>query len=128
MLRFESGGKAGQGPAGIRTTLSTTVSTPLNLSLWVTDDDVRKRETEARGQALGVAWSKFRGSGKVVFGVVAPKIDSGGRATTTATFSELGDYVLRVLAWDASGPQASIMAGGFQCCWTNGYVRVTVSR
>jgi len=49
-----------------------------------------------------------------------------GKATTTATFSEAGDYVLRVLAWDASGAQGPTMAGGFQCCWTNGYVRVDV--
>ncbi len=46
--------------------------------------------------------------------------------TTTATFSEPGEYVLRVLAWDDSGSQAAVMAGGFFCCWTNGYVTVQV--
>ena len=47
-------------------------------------------------------------------------------AVTTATFSEPGEYVLRVLAWDDSGNQAAVMAGGFFCCWTNGYVTVQV--
>jgi hypothetical protein len=34
--------------------------------------------------------------------------------------------VLRVLAWDDSGGQSAIMAGGFFCCWTNAYVSVQV--
>jgi hypothetical protein len=50
----------------------------------------------------------------------------GGKATTIATFSEPGEYVLRVLAWDDSGGQSAIMAGGFFCCWTNGFVTVRV--
>ena len=40
---------------------------------------------------------------------------------TTATFSEPGEYVLRVFANDRSG------GGGSQCCWTNAFVRVNVS-
>ena len=55
-----------------------------------------------------------------------PGIGSGGRAVTTATFDAPGDYVLRVLAWDDSGPQGPTMAVGFQCCWTNAYVDVRV--
>ena len=41
-------------------------------------------------------------------------------ATTTATFSEPGDYLLRVQAIDGTG------SFEFYCCWTNGYVEVTV--
>lgn len=44
--------------------------------------------------------------------------------TTIATFSEPGDYVVRVRATD-SGIEA---AGHSQCCWTNGFVKVTVTR
>ena len=47
---------------------------------------------------------------------------SGGKATTTATFSAPGDYILRLQANDASG----VGGGGFQCCWTNAHVAVTV--
>jgi hypothetical protein len=45
---------------------------------------------------------------------------------TTATFTEPGEYVLKVVAWDDSGGPGTVLADGFQCCWTNGYVKVTV--
>jgi len=45
------------------------------------------------------------------------------RAETTATFSEPGLYTLRVVGNDASGDGG----GGFQCCWTNPLVKVTVA-
>jgi hypothetical protein len=126
VIRFAPQGKTGQGPAGIRTSLTGTVAKPVTLTVWATDDDVRKRESRP-GPGLGLNWSKYRGPGPVTFAAAAPKI-AGGQATTTATFGEPGEYVLRVLAWDASGSQGSVMAGGFQCCWTNGYVRVVVKQ
>jgi hypothetical protein len=46
-----------------------------------------------------------------------------GKATVTATFSEAGEYVLRVRANDASGLAG---AGHAQCCWSNGFVKVIV--
>ena len=45
-----------------------------------------------------------------------------GKATTTATFSEPGEYELYVVANDYSGEGGA----GFQCCWTNGLVKVSV--
>jgi hypothetical protein len=45
-----------------------------------------------------------------------------GKATTSATFSEAGDYVLHVTVNDYSGDGG----GGFQCCWTTGLVKVSV--
>jgi hypothetical protein len=70
------------------------------------------------------SWSKFRGPGDVAFSQARPTLDrgNGGKATTTATFSAPGDYILRVQANDASGEGG----GGFQCCWTNAHVAVTV--
>jgi hypothetical protein len=93
--------------------------------VWVTDDNVRRRD-DGRAAPGGVAWSKYRGAGQVAVSERSPAIVDG-RAETTATFAEPGQYVLRVLAWDASGGQGATMAGGFQCCWTNGYVEVTVA-
>ena len=57
---------------------------------------------------------------------------SGGESKTMATFSEPGDYVLRVLASDASaitedGRLFVAGAGYAQCCWTNGFVNVKVT-
>ena len=51
--------------------------------------------------------------------------DPQGRATTTATFSEPGEYVIRVRG-DAHGNVDSSDAD--QCCWTNGYWKVLVTR
>jgi hypothetical protein len=50
---------------------------------------------------------------------------AGGSAPTEAVFGEPGAYVLRVRANDASGVSG---AGHAQCCWSNGFVTVTVSK
>jgi hypothetical protein len=127
-IKFDPAGKTAQGHGGITSHLSVAWPAPATLTVWATDDGIRKRESEGRsGPALGVNWSKFRGPGKVTFAEAAPKLGAAGKATTTATFTEPGEYTLRVLAWDSSGPQGTIMAGGFYCCWTNGYVKVNVT-
>jgi hypothetical protein len=84
--------------------------------------------------SVGITWQKFRGPGTVTFAAAKPKVEKipdgtipkkdkfNGKATTTATFSEPGDYILRVYATDSSGEGG----GGFLCCWTNAEVKVTV--
>ncbi len=116
----------GQGPLGVGSELTATVSAPTPITVWATDDGVRKSRAATRPARFGVVWSKYRGAGTVTFDDTAPPIDETGKAVTTATFDELGEYVLRVLAWDDSGGQSAIMAGGFFCCWTNGFVTVQV--
>ncbi len=106
--------------------LTAAVSAPTPITVWASDDGVRKARATARPARFGVVWSKYRGAGTVTFDNATPRIDESGMAVTTATFSEPGEYVLRVLAWDDSGNQAAVMAGGFFCCWTNGYVTVQV--
>jgi len=73
---------------------------------------------------LAINWSKFRGPGDVKFDNVRPSIDraANGKSTVNATFSAPGDYVLRIEGNDSTGAGG----GGFQCCWTNAYVGVTV--
>lgn len=124
-VRFNRADNGAQGPAGARTSMSASVGNPATLRLWVTDDGVKKRPSD-RPAIIGVAWSKFRGPGSIAFTELRPKIGEDGETTTTATFSEAGDYIVRLLAWDESGGQGLIMAGGFQCCWTNGYISVRV--
>ena len=46
----------------------------------------------------------------------------GAMVSSNATFSAPGEYWLRVQANDESGEGG----GGFQCCWTNAYVKVSV--
>ena len=117
----------GQGPLGARSELTARVSAPTPVMVWATDDGVRKSRATGRPARFGVVWSKYRGAGPVTFDNAAPAIDESNRAVTTATFGEPGEYVLRVLAWDDSGGQSDIMAGGFFCCWTNGYVTIQVN-
>ena len=60
----------------------------------------------------------------MTFGKRSPSVDEKtGKATTTATFTTAGEYILRVQVNDATGEGG----GGFQCCWTNAHVKVVVS-
>jgi hypothetical protein len=74
---------------------------------------------------IRVVLSKYRGPGDVTFSTATPAVDmkDGGKTTATATFSAPGEYWLRVQVNDRSGDGG----GGFQCCWTNTYVRVNVT-
>jgi hypothetical protein len=73
---------------------------------------------------LALTWSKFRGPGDVKFDNAKPAIDraNGGKSTVNATFGAPGDYILRIEGNDSTGAGG----GGFQCCWTNAHVSVTV--
>jgi len=73
---------------------------------------------------IAITWTMFRGPGEVKFENQKPKVavDEGGKATTTATFSAPGEYILRVQGNDSTGEGG----GGFQCCWTNAHVAVSV--
>ena len=97
------------------------------LTVWASEvserspDDVVNRD----GVAVEVTWFKHRGpAAEVVFDPWQITIEDGpGEATTAATFSEPGDYILRVRVDNWAANDSS---GGDQCCWTNGYVPVTV--
>lgn len=111
-------------PRGISTTFQTKLSDPLPLTVWVTDDMRQNPGVQAAPRPLSVSWSKFRGPGGVTFVNPRPEVDkTDGKATTTATFTTPGEYILRVQVNDASGDGG----GGFQCCWTNAHVKVTIS-
>jgi hypothetical protein len=75
-----------------------------------------------------VMWKVHRGSAPVKFADDVIRLFNGGdtdkvmEATTTATFSAAGDYMLRAQVNDNSGDGG----GGEQCCWTNALVKVTV--
>jgi len=72
---------------------------------------------------VAVGWSVFRGPGPVTFQNARPRVDpADGNASTTATFGVPGEYLLRLQANDSSGDGG----GGFQCCWTNVLVAVSV--
>ena len=50
---------------------------------------------------LAVTWLHWRGPGTVTFDSRVPEIGDGGRAVTTVSFSEPGEYILQAVADDA---------------------------
>ena len=127
VLRFLPGGPTHTGPPrGITTSLSTTLPETLVLTVWATDKPAKRAGPPPPGPHapdLAIVWSMFRGPGQVTFANDKPDINKAdGKTTTTATFSAPGEYVLRVQANDSSGDGGT----GFQCCWTNALIKVTV--
>jgi len=133
-LSFSEKGPFVQGPRGQSTALTASVGTPLEIPLWVADDaNVALGATRPRTPPVVLLWNKFRGRGQVTFSNQRPPVQEAqfdappntvfrGKAVTTATFSEPGDYVLHVIANDWSGEGGR----GVVCCWTNAQVKVQV--
>jgi len=137
VLRFEEDGQAAQGPAGITVPRTAKAGTPVDLTVWVRDDAKLTTSSGAAPRNLGppvtLRWTKFRGPGTVAFSNARPEVEKlsggtpgvpfAGKSTTTATFSAPGEYILHVVLNDYSGEGGQ----GFQCCWTNGEVKVSVA-
>lgn len=128
-IRFSSGGEGHTGPpVGIAHSVSGSMGTPLELSVWTTDvkpSDNLRAASRFQRQALIVRWHVVRGPGDVTFSESEQEFEDSSEQNpkTAATFSEPGEYLLRVEALDETGEGGS----GFQCCWTSAAVRVTVS-
>jgi hypothetical protein len=133
VVSFDGGGSV-QGPRPITASLTSTVANPLVLKVAVSDDaSVIPGERKPKTPPVTLVWSKFRGPGSVTFDNARPTVEKvddpapggaafNGKATTLATFSEPGEYMLYLAANDWSGPGGR----GFQCCWTNALVKVSV--
>lgn len=119
VLRLAANGPEGYGRNGLSgEPRAVSVGAPLALSAWV--------EHTEPGTWLG--WTKHQGPGDVTFS--APEVvvaEPSGSGTTTASFAAPGDYVLRVQAINDPGPRNPTGGFEFHCCWTNGYVTVTVT-
>lgn len=135
-ISFGKDGPMVQGPRPISVDQMAALNSPLTLTVWVADDAKVPPGTPARAAKatpVSVAWSKFRGPGLVTFSSDRPAVEKSdwnppppavfaGSASTSVTFSEPGEYILRLVANDVSGDGGR----GFQCCWTNAFVNVTV--
>ncbi|MSR22795.1 MAG: hypothetical protein EXR92_04515 [Gemmatimonadetes bacterium] len=149
-VRFSPDGPMGIGPLGIfhPETFRTSVGRPITVTAWV--EDRGERELRSVNMTL---W-KHQGpvGGEILFESLVPQSVGGpgqgpgqepggggpeGRsiqipregekahlAQFTASFSQPGDYVIRVRIDNFGGGDSS---PGNMCCWTNGYVRVTVT-
>lgn len=90
---------------------------PLPISLSVTPP------AEVDAKPWLVLWGKQRGSGTTSFERAEINLAAGeSLASTTVTFDEPGEYLLRAQA--VSGGRGSF---GFHCCWTNAYLQVQVT-
>src|SRR5262245_44946278 len=101
------------------TVLASPTSTTLSLS--ATDDGLPKRRGEPVG--MTVLWAKYRGPGDVRFSSTSAKLENGN-TTTSASFTEPGDYILQAIVAHGSGESAGNF--GYHCCWTNAQVKITV--
>ncbi len=103
--------------------LTVAVGKPLALSVIAKDD--AKAEPAARAAApVDITWFHHQGPGPVVFAPPNSRLTAtGGTANTVATFSTPGEYLLRIRANDS----AVAGAGHAQCCWSNAFIRVTVT-
>jgi hypothetical protein len=133
VLSFEEKGQSVQGPQGLSVARTAKVGSPLPLTVWVSDDAKFTSSSGVRPKDLGspvtLKWVMFRGPADVTFGSDKPAVEKlagsapfNGKGITSATFTEPGEYILHVTANDYSGEGGQ----GFQCCWTNGQVKVTV--
>jgi hypothetical protein len=140
-LGFSEGGPFLQGPPlKVEQTLTATAGKPVELKVFGGDDNIIPPGAQfggGRGRGpstpFTVTWLKFRGPGDVTFEKPRPAVQKAdfkapapavfaGIATTNATFSAPGDYILEVVGNDISGDGGR----GFQCCWTTVQVKVTV--
>ncbi len=113
-----------------------TVGVPMSLDMSA-DDDAQYSSganTPLTGASppVELVISKYRGPGAVTIAEPKAKMTAikggkpdqpfSGKAATTVTFDEPGDYLLHVTANDYSGNGG----GGAACCWTTAMVKVSV--
>lgn len=133
-IGFTEAGPFVQGPGGQSTSITTTWPNPTPLGLWVADDaHVAPGQRQLGTTPVFVSFRQYRGPGSVTFSAERPMVEKAefpappgaiftGKVTASATFSEPGEYIVLVVANDWSG----VGGGGFQCCWTNAQIKVSV--
>jgi len=129
-LALAEGGPWFAGPGGDFTTVEAEVWAPTPLTVWARDDGGSASNVRASGREgvpVTLTWFKHSGPGDVTFDYEEKSNlipIEGGSMTTNATFGEPGEYIIRIRANDSSGVSG---AGHSQCCWTNAFMRVTVT-
>lgn len=129
VLTFSQGGDKFTGPpVGVAASYTGKVKEPLTLSVWVEDPKSPNESSPARGRGgpppvATISMHKFRGPGDVTFDKARlPVTKQGDMVSAAATFSAPGEYLVRVQANDESGEGGA----GFQCCWTNTYLKIII--
>jgi hypothetical protein len=135
-IRFTRDGPEGSGREGIMgPRIRASVGTPVTLSVFVRDRGERDQYEVPSFFQVGTEWIMHQGPGMIDFEnpiITGRQREEAARegasgdwaeVTTQATFSEPGDYVIRLRVDNFAAPDTSF---GNQCCWSNGYLPVTV--
>ena len=139
-VRFTRDGPEGSGREGVmgpRVTAS--VGTPVTLSAYVQDRGARGQYEVDNLYQVGTEWILHQGPAIPEFESAAMtgrareeaagegamiSSDDWTEASTQATFMAPGDYVIRLRADNWAAPDSKM---DNQCCWSNGYLPVTVT-
>jgi hypothetical protein len=153
MVGFGENGQRARGNQALVEDFSGQVTAGEPVVLTVNVEDISQRDpNDIRfGEPLdvGIHWSHHQGPGSIEFtrhestpepeaqevpagaparfrrGPAPNEVDvkGSGVASVYATFSEPGEYMVRVMVENWSAPDSS---QGDQCCWSNAYQRITV--
>jgi hypothetical protein len=129
-VRFSPEGAESRGPQGlVAQRVSAKVGVPVTLTAMVQDRGERDGyDVEKAVFPVNATWELHQGPAAVAF---EPKAQSGiegegwAVASTQATFSQPGEYMMRVRVDNFGAPDSRF---DYVCCWSNGYVPVTVTR
>ena len=125
-VRVEPDGETAIGRVGVWTQTPLPVEVGQPLTLWAWGQDHGERD-EGELTELNMTWLKHQGpvGENVQFEPETARTPvGGGELTTTATFSEPGEYVVRVRVDNFTTSDSSFAD---QCCWSNGYYRIVVT-
>ena len=121
MLRFDPTDPWAQGLTGTgKGPLTARVGEPLEVSAWVNSGETLYEEPTS-----WLYWMHYSGPGDVAFSedeIEVTLVEGEGMGMTSVTFSEPGDYVLLVQSIETLRNSFE-----YHCCWTNGWVGVTVT-
>ena len=127
-IRFTVDGEESNSTEGIwAERVEAKVGVPVTLTALVQDRGVRERyETKKDIYPVTAAWLWHSGPGEIVFSNASELIDSEGwgSASTDATFTEPGEYVVRLRVDNFEAEDSGF---DYVCCWSNAYVPVTVT-
>ncbi len=120
-MRFDPAQPYVQGLAGTRHgPLTARVGRPLEIPVYVNSGETLNQRPES-----WLYWMLYSGPGDVTFSEEQVRIEltnKEGMGSTSATFSEPGNYVLLVQSIETLRNSFE-----YHCCWTNGWVEVTVT-
>ena len=127
-IRLTEDGAASTGREGIFAEGKTVrANEGLPLSIWVQDRGEQVPGSRIRNRPpITVYWVKHQGPGSAEFDRQRQTVnqEGWGEAATMVTFREPGEYILRARVDNFGAPDSGF---DYQCCWSNAYLRVTVT-